>query len=111
MRKVHVLHYMFNHVKLLKIDIPVGKELNVDAYIAVKDTLIFNIKLESDLCYRLVNFCVAWGGKYAVLHVDDEDEFASIEHAVFHPGLLQSYLFYYLGEVLVTHHRPLPLTK
>ena len=65
--------------------------------------MIFNVKIGSYLCDHLVNFCVAWGGKNAVVHKDDDDYFVLIDHSVVHPGLPKSYLLYSLGDALVLH--------
>ena len=70
------------------LNISVGEGLNVDANVFVKGILILNVKLGSNLRDCLVDCCVAWGGKGAVVHVDNGDYFASIEYAVVHTGLL-----------------------
>ena len=91
------------------VDLPVGYKLNVYANLFVEEPLILNSKLGSYICDSLVDCCVAWGDKYDVIHVDNEDDFSSIENAVVHTGLLEYYLFYYLGEVLLPNPRYLPL--
>ena len=97
-------------MRFKNIDLPIMGGLNVDADVVVKSHLIFNVKLESYLCDCLVSRCVAWGGKYAIIHVDNEYDFTSVEHTVVHPGLSASNLSYTFGEVLAPYPRPLPLS-
>ena len=91
MCKVNVLHNLVNKVRLQKCDLHIGDGINVEYDVVVKGNLVFNVKLGSDLCNCLVDFCVAWGVKDSVVHVDDTDEFLSIEHAFLHPGISESY--------------------
>ena len=58
--------------------LPVGEGLNVDADVVIKGNLIFNVKIDSDICDRLVVFYVALSGKDSAIHVDNKDDFASI---------------------------------
>ena len=78
-----------------KIYLPVYEGFNVNEYVVAEGPLIFNVKLFSYIRDFLVNCCVAWGGKDAVVYIDNEDEFVSIEHAVIHPGILYSNLMMY----------------
>ena len=59
-------------------DLPFGEGLNFDDDVVVEGPLVFNIKLGSDLRDFLEYFYAAWKGKYAVVHVDKEDEFMLI---------------------------------
>ena len=74
-REVHALHDLVNWVRLQNIDLTVREVLNVDADLVVKGPLIFHIKLGYDLHDRLVNCCFVWGGRYAVVHVEDKDDY------------------------------------
>ena len=65
-------------MRLRNIGHPFGEELNVDADVVVEGPLIFNVKLKSSLCDNLVNLCVAWRGKDAIFHMDNEDNFAFV---------------------------------
>ena len=87
MCEVYILHDLVNPVILKKLDIIVGEGINVDFGVVVKGPLIFNVRIGSNLCDRRVNLYVAWGGKYSVVHIYIEDDFASIEHAVIYAGL------------------------
>ena len=109
MREVHILHNLFNHVRLRKIDIYVGEGINVDAYGVFEVSLIFNIKLGSNLCDILVDCCVGWEEKNAIVHVDNENGVASIEHKVVQPELSKSYFFLSIGEGLIPHSSYFPL--
>ena len=80
-------------MRLRNLDITAGKGLNVDANVVVKGPLIFNVKLGSDLRYCLVDYCLASGGKYAIVHVYNKDEFVLIEHTVLHTGISEYYFF------------------
>ena len=108
-RRVNGLNDLVNQVRLRKLDLYMGEVLNVDSDIIVEGPLIFNVKIGSYLCDFLVDWCITWGGKYSVVHVDNVDKISSIEQKFVHPGLLESYLFYSIGEVLVTHPRHLPI--
>ena len=93
MREVYVLHNFVYQVMLQNIDLTVREGLNVESNIFIKVPLILNVKLDSYICNRLVDYCAAWVGKYVIVHVDTEDDFALAEHAVIHPGLSESDLF------------------
>ena len=86
MCEVYILHDLVNQVRLRKLDLPVGEGLNVDADVGIDGPFILNVKLGSYFCDHLVGCCIAWGVKDAVIHVDCEYFFASIEDAVIHPG-------------------------
>ena len=90
-REVPVLHNLVNQVRLQKLDIPVGQGLNVDSDVVTEGPLIFNVKLGSDLCDYLVDCCVSWGIKDPVVQIDNNYDFALIEHVVVQPGLSESY--------------------
>ena len=77
-------------MRLINIDLPVSEILNVDADVVLEVPLFFNVKLESFLRDRPVDFCVTWGGKYTIVHVDDEYDFVSVEHSAVHPRLSES---------------------
>ena len=62
---------MVNQVRFRKFDLHIREGINVDTNLFAKSPLILNVKLGSDLSYHLVNICVAWGGKYAVVIVDN----------------------------------------
>ena len=100
----------FYKVRLLNIDLTVGEGLNVDANLVIQGPLIFNIKLGLYLRDCLGDCYVFWRGKYAAIHVDNEDYFTLIENAAVYPGILESYLFQSFSERLVPHPRSLPLT-
>ena len=76
--EVHVLQYIVNQVRLRHFDLPFREGLNVDADVVVEGPLVVNIKLRSDLRDFLEYFCAAWRGKYAVVHVEEEDTFTLI---------------------------------
>ena len=91
--KVYALHDFVYQVRLQNIDLNVGEGLNSDDNLVVENPLILNTKLESYLCNCLVDWCIDWGGKYDIFHVDDEDDFMLVEHSVVHPGLYESGFF------------------
>ena len=97
-------------MRLQKIDLPFREGLNVDFDVVAKGPLIFNVNIGSNIPDHLADLCVTWGGKHFSVHVDNEDDFMSIEHTVVHPGLSESYFLSFLGEVLVPHPRLLPQT-
>ena len=51
--------------------IPLREKLNVDTDVVIEGPLNLNVKLSSYICDRLANFCVAWGVKDAIVHVDN----------------------------------------
>ena len=79
-------------MRLQKLDITIGEGLNVESDVVVEGPLIFNVKLKSSLCDNLVNLCVAWRGKDAIFHMDNEDNFAFVEHTVFHIWFQSNFL-------------------
>ena len=93
MSDVSVLYNLVNQVRLQKFEIPIGEGIHVDVNVVVKVPLALNSKLGCYLHNFLVNFCVAWGGKDSVIHVDNEDDFVLVEHAVFHTLLSEPDLF------------------
>ena len=86
MHEVHVLHDLVNPARLKNIDLTIGEGLNVKAGVVVEGILIFIVKLGSNIRDFLVDLCVAWGSKDAIILVDDEYELSSIEHEVVHTG-------------------------
>ena len=80
--KVYVFHDLYYHVGLRKIDINIGEGINFESNVVIKGPLRFNFKLDTYLIDCLVDFCIAWEGKYSIVHIDNEDDCVSVEHAV-----------------------------
>ena len=78
MCEVYVLNDLIYQVRLQKIDLPVREGINVDANIIVEVLLIFHVKIESYICDYLVDLSVAWGGKDAIVNVENEYNFVLI---------------------------------
>ena len=75
-------------MRLQTLDLPVVEVIHIDAGVVVEGPLVFTVKIVSYLCDCLVNYCIDWWGKDAVVHLDNVDVFLSVEHTVVHAGLL-----------------------
>ena len=58
MHEVHVLHNLVNQVRFWELDLTVEDGINVNAYIVVKGSLIFNVKNGPDLRDCIDGCCI-----------------------------------------------------
>ena len=65
-------------VEVKKVYLNSGEGITIDSNVVIEGILIFNVKLESYFSDLLVDCCVDWGGKYAIVHLENEYDFSLV---------------------------------